>query len=114
MCAGLTVRQQHCIRPRARCGAGTDADRDASGAGGGAGEKSDAASLWNTLGFKISGYVDISYVQNFNNPNTNVTNMRIFDTQANSFVPQLFRAHAGKTCRCGRALAWSGRAFARG
>jgi len=54
-------------------------------------KKSDAASLWNTLGFKISGYVDISYVQNFNNPNTNVTNMRIFDTQANSFVPQLFQ-----------------------
>jgi hypothetical protein len=54
-------------------------------------KKSDAASLWNTLGFKISGYVDISYVQNFNNPATNVTNMRIFDTQANSFVPQLFQ-----------------------
>jgi len=43
------------------------------------------------LGFKISGYTDISYVQNFNNPATNVTNMRIFDTQANSFVPQLFQ-----------------------
>jgi len=54
-------------------------------------KKSDAASLWNTLGFKISGYVDASYVQNFNNPNTNVTNMRIFDTQANSFVPQMFQ-----------------------
>jgi len=54
-------------------------------------KKSDAASLWNTLGFKISGYVDMSYVQNFNNPATNVTNMRIFDTQANSFVPQMMQ-----------------------
>ena len=54
-------------------------------------KKSDAASLWNTLGFKISGYVDASYVQNFNNPNTNITNMRIFDTQANSFVPQMMQ-----------------------
>jgi hypothetical protein len=54
-------------------------------------KKSDAASLWNTLGFKISGYIDASYVQNFNNPSTNVTNMRIFDTQANSFVPQMMQ-----------------------
>ena len=54
-------------------------------------KKSDATSLWNTLGFKISGYADISYVQNFNNPATNISNLRIFDTQANSFVPQLFQ-----------------------
>jgi hypothetical protein len=64
-------------------------------------KKSDAASLWNTLGFKISGYVDISYVQNFNNPATNVTNLRIFDTQANSFVPQLFQLMLEKPADAG-------------
>ena len=64
-------------------------------------KKSDAASLWNTLGFKISGYVDASYVQNFNNPATNVTNMRIFDTQANSFVPQLFQLMLEKPADAG-------------
>ena len=64
-------------------------------------KKSDATSLWNTLGFKISGYVDASYVQNFNNPATNVTNMRIFDTQANSFVPQLFQLMLEKPADAG-------------
>ena len=49
----------------------------------------DAESLWKTLGFKISGAVEASYTQNFNNPSTNLTQMRIFDTQANSFVPQV-------------------------
>jgi putative OmpL-like beta-barrel porin-2 len=53
------------------------------------------------LGFKISGYVDVSYVQNFNNPATNVTNMRIFDTQANSFVPQLFQLMLEKPADAG-------------
>ena len=64
-------------------------------------KKSDATSLWNTLGFKISGYVDASYVQNFNNPATNVTNLRIFDTQANSFVPQLFQLMLEKPADAG-------------
>src|SRR5207247_11320809 len=52
-------------------------------------KKSDAASLWNTLGFKISGYVDAYYVQNFNNLATNVTNMRTYHHQANSSLPQV-------------------------
>ncbi len=46
-------------------------------------------SLFTSLGFKISGAVEASYTQNFNNPNTNVNSLRIFDTQANSFVPQV-------------------------
>jgi hypothetical protein len=46
-------------------------------------------SLFTSLGFKISGAVEASYTQNFNNPNTNVNQLRIFDTQANSFVPQV-------------------------
>lgn len=49
----------------------------------------DADSTWKDLGFKISGAVEASYTQNFNNPNTNVNQLRIFDTQANSFVPQV-------------------------
>ena len=49
----------------------------------------DAESLWKTLGFKISGAVEASYTQNFNNPSTNLNQLRIFDTQANSFVPQV-------------------------
>jgi hypothetical protein len=48
-----------------------------------------AESIWKTLGFKVSGAVEASYTQNFNNPNTNVNSLRIFDTQANSFVPQV-------------------------
>ena len=49
----------------------------------------EAAGLWKTMGFQISGAVDASYTQNFNNPNTNVNSLRIFDTQANSFAPNL-------------------------
>ena len=49
----------------------------------------DAESLWKTLGFKVSGAVEASYTQNFNNPSTNLNQLRIFDTQANSFVPQV-------------------------
>jgi hypothetical protein len=33
--------------------------------------------------------VEASYTQNFNNPSTNLNSLRIFDTQANSFVPQV-------------------------
>jgi hypothetical protein len=53
--------------------------------------KTDAPGLWKTLGFQISGAVDISYTQNFNNPNTNVNQLRIFDTQANSFSANVFQ-----------------------
>ena len=49
----------------------------------------DAESLWKTMGFQISGAVDASYTQNFNNPNTNTNSLRVFDTQANSFSPNL-------------------------
>lgn len=49
----------------------------------------DAASTWKTLGFQVSGAAEASYTQNFNNPNTNLNSLRIFDTQANSFVPQV-------------------------
>jgi hypothetical protein len=54
-------------------------------------------SLFTSLGFKISGAVEASYTQNFNNPNTNVNSLRIFDTQANSFVPQVAQIVFEKT-----------------
>ena len=58
--------------------------------GGNAASAADGAeSLWKTMGFKISGAVDASYTQNFNNPNTNTNQLRVFDTQANSFSPNL-------------------------
>ncbi|TKB35152.1 MAG: porin [Nitrospira sp.] len=52
-------------------------------------KKSDAPSLWKTLGFKASGFLDVAYTQNFNNPNTNLNQLHIFDTNANSFMPHL-------------------------
>ena len=54
-------------------------------------------SIFTSLGFKISGAVEASYTQNFNNPNTNENQLRIFDTQANSFVPQVAQIVFEKT-----------------
>ena len=54
-------------------------------------------SVFTSLGFKISGAVDTTYTQNFNNPATNVNSLRIFDTQANSFVPQVAQIVFEKT-----------------
>ena len=52
-------------------------------------KKTEAPFLWKTLGFKASGFLDVAYTQNFNNPNTNLNQLRIFDTNANSFMPHL-------------------------
>jgi hypothetical protein len=52
-------------------------------------KKVDAPSLWKTLGFKASGFVDVAYTQNFNNPNSDLNQLHIFDTDANSFMPHL-------------------------
>lgn len=52
-------------------------------------KKSDAPSLWKTLGFKISGFVDVAYTHNFNNPSTNLNQLHIFDTNASSFAPHM-------------------------
>jgi hypothetical protein len=51
--------------------------------------KTEAPGLWTTLGFKLSGAAEASFTQNFNNPGTNVNSLRVFDTQATSFVPQV-------------------------
>jgi len=52
-------------------------------------KKVDAPSLWKTLGFKASGFVDVAYTHNFNNPSTNLNQGHIFDTNANAFMPHL-------------------------
>lgn len=52
-------------------------------------KKVDAPSIWKTLGFKVSGFLDVAYTQNFNNPNTNLNQLHIFDTNANAFMPHL-------------------------
>jgi hypothetical protein len=48
-----------------------------------------APSLWNRLGFKIYGFIDVAYTHNFNNPSTNLNQLHIFDTDANSFSPHM-------------------------
>ena len=63
----------------------------------------DADTTWKSLGFKISGAVEASYTQNFNNPNTNVNSLRIFDTQANSFVPQVAQLVFERSATAGSA-----------
>ncbi len=52
-------------------------------------KKGEAPSLWKTLGFKASGFVDVAYTQNFNNPNSDLNAGHIFDTNANGFMPHL-------------------------
>ena len=52
---------------------------------------SDAAVL-SKEDFKLYGYVDASYTQNFNNPKNsgaNANQLRIFDGDANSFRPNM-------------------------
>jgi hypothetical protein len=67
-------------------------------------ENKDADSLWSKLGLKISGATDVTYTQNFNNPSNNINNLRIFDTQANSFVPQVAQIVIEKPATAGSAL----------
>ena len=74
---------------RSRIGIGIGMCAMVSLLGSNAVSAADADSVWKDLGFKISGAVEASYTQNFNNPNTNLNSLRIFDTQANSFVPQV-------------------------
>ena len=52
-------------------------------------KKVDAPGIWKTLGLKMSGYVDVAYTHNFNNPSTNLNQGHIFDTNANAFMPHL-------------------------
>ena len=64
----------------------------------------DAESIWKALGFKFAGAVDVSYSHNFNNPNTNLNQLRIFDSQANSFVPNVMVIGMERLATAGSAL----------
>ena len=66
--------------------------------------KTDAPGIWKTLGFQISGAAQASYTQNFNNPNTNVNQLRIFDTPANSFSADVFQLMVERPATPGEAL----------
>jgi hypothetical protein len=67
-------------------------------------KKVDAPSLWKTLGFKISGFVDVAYTQNFNNPNSDLNQMHIFDTNANAFMAHLAQIMLERPADAGGSL----------
>ena len=48
-------------------------------------KKMAAPSIWKTLGFQASGFVDVAYTHNLNNPSTNLNQLHVYDTDANSF-----------------------------
>jgi Putative beta-barrel porin-2, OmpL-like. bbp2 len=64
----------------------------------------DAESIWKTLGFKFAGAAEAGYTHNFNNPNTNLNQLRIFDSQANSFVPHSMVIGVDRPATAGSAL----------
>jgi len=63
----------------------------------------DAPGLWKTLGFQVSGAVEASFTQNFNSPNTNLNQLRIFDTQSSSFVPMVAQLMMERPATAGSA-----------
>lgn len=63
----------------------------------------DAPSMWKAMGFQLSGAVDASFTQNFNSPNTNLNQLRIFDTQASSFVPMVSQLMVERPAAAGSA-----------
>lgn len=67
-------------------------------------KKADAPSLWKTLGFKASGFVDVAYTQNFNNPNSNLNQLHIFDTNADAFMPHLFQLMVERPAEAGGSV----------
>ena len=73
-------------------------------------KKVEAPSLWKTLGFKVSGFVDVAYTQNFNNPASDLNQLHIFDTNANAFMPHLAQLMLERPADAG-AAPWIGRAF---
>ncbi|MGQ0811551.1 MAG: outer membrane beta-barrel protein, partial [Nitrospiraceae bacterium] len=67
-------------------------------------KKMDAPSLWKTLGFKVSGFVDAAYTQNFNNPASDLNQLHIFDTNANAFMPHLAQIMLERPADAGGSL----------
>ncbi len=88
---------------RSRMGIGIGMCAMVSLLGGHAALAADADTTWKELGFKFSGAAEASYTQNFNNPNTNLNQLRIFDSQANSFVPQVAQFMVERPATAGSA-----------
>jgi Putative beta-barrel porin-2, OmpL-like. bbp2 len=88
---------------RSRIGIGIGMCAMVSLLGGNAALAADADTTWKELGFKFSGAAEASYTQNFNNPNTNLNQLRIFDSQANSFVPQVAQFMVERPATAGSA-----------
>ena len=55
------------------------------------------------MGFQVSGAVEASFTQNFNSPNTNLNQLRIFDTQSSSFVPMVAQLMMERPATAGSA-----------
>lgn len=63
----------------------------------------DAPSLWKTLGFQIRGGASVSYNHNFNNPDTNLSQLRTHDANTNTFTPNLAQVIVERPATAGSA-----------
>ena len=54
-------------------------------------KKVEAPALWQSLGLKFSGLIDVAYTQNLHNPASDLNQVRTFETNANSFMPHLLQ-----------------------
>ena len=63
----------------------------------------DAASTWKTLGFTIRGGSSVSYNHNFNNPDTNLSQLRTHDANTNTFTPNLAQVIVERPATAGSA-----------
>ena len=63
----------------------------------------DAASTWKTLGFTIRGGSSVSYNHNFNNPDTNLSQLRTHDANTNTFTPNLAQVIVERPAAAGSA-----------
>ena len=66
-------------------------------------KKSDAPGLWKTLGFTIRGGASVSYNHNFNNPDTNLSQLRTHDANTNTFTPNLAQVILERPATAGSA-----------
>lgn len=57
-----------------------------------------------TLGIVFSGYLEGSYTQNFNNPSSNINQLRIFDVNANQFRPNVAKLVIEKEAKAGGSV----------
>ena len=65
--------------------------------------KTDAPGLWKTLGFQIKGGVSATYARNFNNPNTNLSQLHTETAETNTFSPRLAQIMVDRPAAAGSA-----------